>query len=83
VHVLGWAFEANVGEIKPQVEKRGKVKVELIKMVPLSKPRVRNAREAVERLRQRWERVPVGRSLSEKLRDAEYWRALDWLDEFG
>lgn len=83
MHVLGWAFEANVGEIKPQVEKRGKVKVELIKMVPLSKCRVCNAREAVERLRWGWERVALGRNLGEKLRDAEYWRALDWLDEFG
>lgn len=27
VHVLGWAFEANVGEVKAQLEKRGKVKV--------------------------------------------------------
>jgi adenine-specific DNA-methyltransferase len=29
VHVLGWAFEANVGEVKAQLEKRGKVKVVL------------------------------------------------------
>jgi adenine-specific DNA-methyltransferase len=29
VHVLGWAFEANVGEVKSQLEKRGKVKVVL------------------------------------------------------
>jgi hypothetical protein len=29
VHVLGWAFEANVGEVKSALEKRGKVKVEL------------------------------------------------------
>ena len=29
VHVLGWAFEANVGEVKAQLEKRGKVKVAL------------------------------------------------------
>ena len=29
LHVLGWAFEANVGEVKSQLEKRGKVKVEL------------------------------------------------------
>ena len=34
VHVLGWAFEANVGEIKSQLEKRGKVKVELIMIRP-------------------------------------------------
>ncbi|MBI4518012.1 MAG: UvrD-helicase domain-containing protein [Deltaproteobacteria bacterium] len=34
VHVLGWAFEANVGEIKSQIEKRGKVKVELIMIRP-------------------------------------------------
>jgi adenine-specific DNA-methyltransferase len=29
VHILGWAFEANVGEVKAQLEKRGKVKVVL------------------------------------------------------
>ena len=34
VHVLGWAFEANVGEIKSQLEKRGKVKVELVMIRP-------------------------------------------------
>jgi len=34
VHVLGWAFEANVGEVKSQFEKRGKVKVELIMIRP-------------------------------------------------
>jgi len=34
VHVLGWAFEANVGEIKARLEKRGKVKVELIVIRP-------------------------------------------------
>ncbi|MBI4503593.1 MAG: site-specific DNA-methyltransferase, partial [Gemmatimonadetes bacterium] len=34
VHVLGWAFEANVGEIKSQLEGRGKVKVELIMIRP-------------------------------------------------
>jgi adenine-specific DNA-methyltransferase len=34
VHVLGWAFEANVGEVKSQIEKRGKVKVELIMIRP-------------------------------------------------
>jgi hypothetical protein len=34
VHVLGWAFEANVGEVKSQLEKRGKVKVELITIRP-------------------------------------------------
>ena len=34
VHVLGWAFEANVGEIKSQLEKRGKVRVELIMIRP-------------------------------------------------
>jgi adenine-specific DNA-methyltransferase len=34
VHVLGWAFEANVGELKSQLEKRGKVKVELIMIRP-------------------------------------------------
>lgn len=33
-HVLGWAFEANVGEMKSQLEKRGKVKVELIMIRP-------------------------------------------------
>ena len=34
VHVLGWAFEANVGEVKTQLEKRGRVKVELIMIRP-------------------------------------------------
>ena len=34
VHVLGWAFEANVGEVKSELEKRGKVKVELIMIRP-------------------------------------------------
>jgi adenine-specific DNA-methyltransferase len=34
VHVLGWAFESNVGEVKSQLEKRGKVKVELIMIRP-------------------------------------------------
>ncbi len=34
VHVLGWAFEANVGEVKSQLEKRGKVKVRLIMIRP-------------------------------------------------
>jgi adenine-specific DNA-methyltransferase len=34
MHVLGWAFEANVGEMKSQLEKRGKVKVELIMIRP-------------------------------------------------
>jgi adenine-specific DNA-methyltransferase len=34
VHVLGWAFEANVGEVKSQLEKRGKVKVQLIMIRP-------------------------------------------------
>lgn len=34
VHVVGWAFEANVGEIKSQLESRGKVKVELIMIRP-------------------------------------------------
>jgi adenine-specific DNA-methyltransferase len=34
VHVLGWAFEANVGEVKSQLEKRGRVKVELIMIRP-------------------------------------------------
>jgi adenine-specific DNA-methyltransferase len=29
VHVLGWAFEANVGEVKSQIEKRGKLKIVL------------------------------------------------------
>jgi hypothetical protein len=32
--VLGWAFEANVGEVKSALEKRGKVKVELIMIRP-------------------------------------------------
>jgi hypothetical protein len=34
VHVLGWAFEANVGEVKSQLESHGKVKVELIMIRP-------------------------------------------------
>ena len=34
VHVLGWAFEANVGEVKSQLESRGKVTVELIMIRP-------------------------------------------------
>lgn len=34
IHILGWAFEANVGEVKAQLEKRGKVKVELIMIRP-------------------------------------------------
>lgn len=34
VHLLGWAFEANVGEVKSALEKRGKVKVELIMIRP-------------------------------------------------
>ena len=33
-HVLGWAFEANVGEVKSQLEGRGKVKVELVMIRP-------------------------------------------------
>lgn len=34
VHLLGWAFEANVGEVKSTLEKRGKIKVELIMIRP-------------------------------------------------
>ena len=34
VHVLGWAFEANVGEVKSQIESRGKLKVQLIMIRP-------------------------------------------------
>jgi adenine-specific DNA-methyltransferase len=34
VHILGWAFEANVGEVKSALEKRGKVKVELMMIRP-------------------------------------------------
>jgi hypothetical protein len=34
IHVLGWAFEANVGEVKSQLERRGKVKIELIMIRP-------------------------------------------------
>ena len=33
-HVLGWAFEANVGEVKSQLEKRGRVRIELIMIRP-------------------------------------------------
>lgn len=34
IHILGWAFEANVGEGKSQLEAREKVKVELIMIRP-------------------------------------------------
>ena len=34
LHVLGWSFEPNVGEVKSQLEKRGKVKIELIMIRP-------------------------------------------------
>jgi len=34
VHVLGWAFEANVGEIKSQLESRGRVKIHLVMIRP-------------------------------------------------
>jgi hypothetical protein len=34
LHVLGWAFEANVGEVKSALEKRGRVKAELIMIRP-------------------------------------------------
>jgi adenine-specific DNA-methyltransferase len=34
IHILGWAFDANVGEVKAQLEKRGKVKVELVMIRP-------------------------------------------------
>ena len=34
VHALAWAFEANVGEVKSALEKRGKVKVELVMIRP-------------------------------------------------
>ena len=34
VHVLGWAFEANVGEVKSALERRGKIKVEMIMIRP-------------------------------------------------
>lgn len=34
VHLLGWAFESNVGEVKAQLERRGKIKVELIMIRP-------------------------------------------------
>lgn len=34
VHVLGWAFEANVGEVKSRLEKRGHLKVQLIMIRP-------------------------------------------------
>ena len=33
-HVLGWAFESNVNEVKAQLEKLGKVKVHLIMIRP-------------------------------------------------
>jgi adenine-specific DNA-methyltransferase len=34
VHLLGWAFEANVGEVKSKLESHGKVKVQLIMIRP-------------------------------------------------
>ncbi len=34
VHVLGWAFESNVGEVKSQLESRGKVKIQLLMIRP-------------------------------------------------
>jgi adenine-specific DNA-methyltransferase len=34
VHVLGWAFEPNVGEVKSQLESRGRVKIQLIMIRP-------------------------------------------------
>src|SRR5204863_5299142 len=34
IHVLGWSFEANVGEVKSKLESRGKVKIELIMIRP-------------------------------------------------
>jgi adenine-specific DNA-methyltransferase len=34
IHVLGWAFEANVGEIKSKLESRGKIKIQLIAIRP-------------------------------------------------
>jgi adenine-specific DNA-methyltransferase len=34
VHVLGWAFEANVGEIKAKLESQGKVKMNLVVIRP-------------------------------------------------
>ena len=34
VHVLGWAYEANVGEVKSALERRGKIKVEMIMIRP-------------------------------------------------
>lgn len=34
MHLLGWAFEASVGEIKSHLESRGKVKVQLIMIRP-------------------------------------------------
>jgi adenine-specific DNA-methyltransferase len=34
IHVLGWAFEANVGEIKSKLESRGKIKINLVVIRP-------------------------------------------------
>jgi hypothetical protein len=34
VHILGWAFEANVGEVKTRIESGGRRKVELIMIRP-------------------------------------------------
>ena len=34
IHILGWAFEANVGEVKSHIESRGKIKVQLLMIRP-------------------------------------------------
>jgi len=34
IHVLGWAFESNVGEIKAQLEERGRVQLQLVVIRP-------------------------------------------------
>lgn len=34
VHILGWAFEANVGEIKSKLESRGRIKIVLVMIRP-------------------------------------------------
>ncbi len=34
IHILGWAFEANVGEVKATLERRGRIKVQLMVIRP-------------------------------------------------
>jgi adenine-specific DNA-methyltransferase len=34
VHILGWAFEANVGEVKGQLDAEGRIRIELVMIRP-------------------------------------------------